>query len=163
MLSLVSEVTNRRLLEQKDRTNVIIDNLLNAEIAVIFTNDENYLSARNDLLAKSTSTDPQKLFIDEIRERLDAYFRIVVRALNDSIPKTIGYFLVKQSQEQLQMLLYNDVISRESIIETLGEPKEVQQERESLLKQIDILKKSIKRIKKDPDFAQLLKNIDEDD
>jgi len=163
VLSLVSEVTNRRLLEQKDRTNVIIDNLLNAEIAVIFTNDENYLSARNDLLAKSTSTDPQKLFIDEIRERLDAYFRIVVRALNDSIPKTIGYFLVKQSQEQLQMLLYNDVISRESIIETLGEPKEVQQERESLLKQIDILKKSIKRIKKDPDFAQLLKNIDEDD
>ena len=150
-------------MEQKDRTNVIIDNLLNAEIAVIFTNDENYLSARNDLLAKSTSTDPQKLFIDEIRERLDAYFRIVVRALNDSIPKTIGYFLVKQSQEQLQMLLYNDVISRESIIETLGEPKEVQQERESLLKQIDILKKSIKRIKKDPDFAQLLKNIDEDD
>ena len=94
----------------------------------------------------------------------------MVRALNDSIPKTIGYFLVKQSQEQLQMLLYNDVISRESIIETLGEvyswaiqPKEVQQERESLLKQIDILKKSIKRIKKDPDFAQLLKNIDEDD
>ena len=162
-MSLVSEVTNRRLLEQKDRTNVIIDNLLNAEIAVIFTNDENYLSARNDLLAKSTSTDPQKLFIDEIRERLDAYFRIVVRALNDSIPKTIGFFLVKQSQEQLQMLLYNDVISRESIIETLGEPKEVQQERESLLKQIDVLKKSIKRIKKDPDFAQLLKNLDEDD
>lgn len=156
-------MTNRRLLEQKDRTNVIIDNLLNAEIAVIFTNDENYLSARNDLLAKSTSTDPQKLFIDEIRERLDAYFRIVVRALNDSIPKTIGFFLVKQSQEQLQMLLYNDVISRESIIETLGEPKEVQQERESLLKQIDVLKKSIKRIKKDPDFAQLLKNLDEDD
>lgn len=52
---------------------------------------------------------------------MDAYFRIVVRALNDSIPKAIGFFLVKQSQEQLQMLLYNDVISREAIIETLGE------------------------------------------
>lgn len=43
------------------------------------------------------------------------------------------------------------------------QPKEVQQERESLLKQIDVLKKSIKRIKKDPDFAQMLKNMDDDD
>ena len=60
--SLVSEVTNRRLLEQKDRTNVIIDNLLNAEIAVIFTNDENYLSARNDLLAVQQSTILEKHF-----------------------------------------------------------------------------------------------------
>jgi hypothetical protein len=51
VLSLVSEVTNRRLLEQKDKTSQIIDNMLNSEIAVIFTNDENYLSARNDLLA----------------------------------------------------------------------------------------------------------------
>jgi hypothetical protein len=39
----------------------------------------------------------------------------------------------------------------------------VQQEREALNKQIDVLKKSIKRIKKDPDFAQILKNVDEDD
>lgn len=112
MLALVREVTNKRLLEQKDRTQQVIDNLLQAEIAVIFTNDENYLSARNDLLAKSANTDANKLFIDEIRDRLDAYFRIVVRALNDSIPKAIGYFLVKQSQEQLQMMLYNEIVNR---------------------------------------------------
>lgn len=51
MLSLVSEVTNKRLLEQKEKTEQVIGNLLQAEIAVVFTNDENYLSARNDLLA----------------------------------------------------------------------------------------------------------------
>lgn len=45
----------------------------------------------------------------------------------------------------------------------LIQPKEVQQERESLLKQIDVLKKSIKRIKKDPDFAPLLKSLEDDD
>jgi hypothetical protein len=49
-------------------------------------------------MQKSAASDPHKLFIEEIRDRLDAYFRIVVRALNDSIPKAIGYFLVKQSQ-----------------------------------------------------------------
>lgn len=32
----------------------MIDNLLNAEINVVFTNDENYLSARNELLAVTT-------------------------------------------------------------------------------------------------------------
>lgn len=45
----------------------------------------------------------------------------------------------------------------------LCQPKEVQQEREALNKQIDILKKSIKRIKKDPEFAALLKNLDDDE
>lgn len=34
---------------------------------------------------------------------------IVVQVLNDSIPKIIGFFLVKQSQETLQMVLFNEL------------------------------------------------------
>jgi hypothetical protein len=34
-------------------------------------------------------------FVQEIRARIDAYFRIVVRNVRDSIPKTVGFFLVK--------------------------------------------------------------------
>ena len=41
------------------------------------------------------------MFVTEIRMRIDAFFRIVVRNVRDSIPKTIGYFLVKSSQEKL--------------------------------------------------------------
>lgn len=37
------------------------------------------------------------LFVREIRARIDAYFKIVVRNVRDSIPKAIGYFLVKAS------------------------------------------------------------------
>ena len=37
------------------------------------------------------------LFVKEIRARIDAYFKLVVRNVRDSIPKTIGYFLVKSS------------------------------------------------------------------
>lgn len=56
----------------------------------------------------ATSEDnPEKLFIKEIKERLDGYFRIVVTILNDSVPKIVGYFLVRQSQETLQMVLFN--------------------------------------------------------
>jgi len=46
------------------------------------------------------------LFVREIRARIDAYFKIVVRNIRDSIPKVIGYFLVKSSQERLQFELY---------------------------------------------------------
>lgn len=56
----------------------------------------------------ATSEDnPEKLFIKEIKERLDGYFRIVVTILNDSVPKIVGFFLVRQSQETLQMVLFN--------------------------------------------------------
>jgi len=37
------------------------------------------------------------LFVKEIRARIDAYFKISVRNVRDTIPKTIGYFLVKAS------------------------------------------------------------------
>jgi len=62
------------------------------------------------------------LFISEIRERLNGYFKIVIKVLNDSVPKIIGFFLVKQSQDTLQMILFNE-LNRESIFESLGEPK----------------------------------------
>lgn len=101
-------------------------------MSTVFTNDSAYLSARDDLITvnyllnqkKTTkeSDDGEKLFISEIRERLNGYFKIVIKVLNDSVPKIIGFFLVKQSQDTLQMVLFNE-LNRESIFESLGEPK----------------------------------------
>jgi len=51
------------------------------------------------------------IFVVEMRKRIDAYFEIVLRNVKDSIPKAIGYFLVKKSQEILQFELYNQVNS----------------------------------------------------
>jgi hypothetical protein len=75
-------------------------------------------------LKKTTreTDDGEKLFISEIRERLNGYFRIVIQVLNDSVPKIIGFFLVKQSQDTLQMVLFNE-LNRDNIYEGLGEPK----------------------------------------
>ena len=41
------------------------------------------------------------IFVGEIRARIDAYFKLVLRSVRDSIPKTIGYFLVRATQEKL--------------------------------------------------------------
>ena len=40
-------------------------------------------------------------FVSEMRKRIDAYFAIVLRSVKDSVPKSIGYFLVKKSQDVL--------------------------------------------------------------
>lgn len=46
-------------------------------------------------------------FVNELRTRIDQYFSIVLRSVKDSIPKAIGYFLVRKSQDSLQFELYN--------------------------------------------------------
>jgi dynamin 1-like protein len=80
-----------------------------------------------------------------------------VQVLNDSVPKIVGFFLVRQSQETLQMVLFNE-LNRESIFESLGEPKEVEDKRRNLNARIQTLNKSFKALKKDPTVVKLLDN-----
>ena len=101
------------------------------------------------------------MFISEIRERLDGYFRIVVQVLNDSVPKIIGYFLVRQSQETLQMVLFNE-LNHESIFESLGEPKEVEEQRKRLNARITTLQKSLRALKRDPTVSKIMEDMDDD-
>jgi len=70
--------------------------------------------------------------VNEIRARIDAYFKLVVRNVRDSIPKSIGFFLVKASQERLQFELYAQINKNESLTKQLGEPERVTEERKSL-------------------------------
>jgi len=44
-------------------------------------------------------------FIREIRLRLDNYFSIIVRNIRDTVPKIIGYHLVRKSQEDMGLEL----------------------------------------------------------
>lgn len=157
LLAMVNDITNKKLTDLKAQTEEILDILLEGEMNTVFTNDAKYLSARDDLLAKTAQSDEsaEKLFIMEIKERLDGYFKIVVTILNDSVPKIIGFFLVRQSQETLQMVLYNE-LNHESIFETLGEPKEVEEKRRQITSRINTLNKSYKALKKDPTVSKLL-------
>ena len=91
------------------------------------------------------------LFVKEIRARIDAYFKIVVRNVRDSIPKAIGYFLVKASQEKLQFELYAQINKNEALTKQLGEPERVTEERKQLNGTLDTLKKAIKVLQRDPE------------
>ena len=93
---------------------------------------------------------------------MDGYFRIVVNVLNDSVPKMIGFFLVKQSQETLQMVLFNE-LNHESIFEQLGEPKEIEEQRKRISSRIQTLQKSLKALKRDPTVSKIMEDVDSDD
>ena len=101
------------------------------------------------------------LFVKEIRARIDAYFKIAVRNVRDTIPKTIGYFLVKASQERLQFELYSSINKNESMTKSLGEPERVAEERKSLTSTLETLKKAIKVLQRDPDISNTAYGEDE--
>jgi hypothetical protein len=49
------------------------------------------------------------MFVNELRNKIDSYFAICLRSVKDSVPKAIGYFLVRKSQDTLQFELYNQI------------------------------------------------------
>jgi vacuolar protein sorting-associated protein 1 len=101
------------------------------------------------------------VFVKEIRARIDAYFKIAVRNVRDTIPKTIGYFLVKASQEKLQFELYSQINKNEQMHKSLGEPERVAEERKSLNATLETLKKAIKVLQRDPDITNTAFGNDE--
>jgi hypothetical protein len=84
---------------------VVVENIVDCEEGYLFTNDMDYLTTRTDLIPKSDPMsgprDPRKLFVDEIRLRIDTYFRLVIRNVRDTIPKAIGFFLVRGSMDRM--------------------------------------------------------------
>lgn len=89
-------------------------------------------------------------YIAEIRARLDSYFEIVLRNVRDSVPKAVGYFLVRKVQEKLQFELYTALNKSEALSDLLGEPPHIREERKQLSTQIAILEKAKTVLERDP-------------
>ena len=53
------------------------------------------------------------------------------------------------------MVLFNE-LNHESIFESLGEPKEVEEKRKQIMGRINTLNKSYKALKKDPTVSKLM-------
>ena len=97
------------------------------------------------------NVDPTQLFVNEIRTRLDHYFKISVRNIKDSIPKIVGYFLVRNSQEKFQYELFNEINKNDQVLANLGEPPHISAERETLRRVLDTLNRAKKILTKDPE------------
>lgn len=69
------------------------------------------------------------------------------------MPKIIGHFLVRASQDKLQGELQSKINDNEKILETLGEPKNITERRNMLTGMITSLKASLKLLQRDPDIT----------
>ena len=97
------------------------------------------------------------IFVNELRARLDTYFRIVVRNMRDSIPKIIGHFLVHAVQNKLQIELFKRLHNMfESLNRAMGEPEGVILERKALTAQLDTLRKAARVLTRVPEITTLI-------
>jgi len=173
----INDITNKALKEEKELSKELIENVIESERTYIFTNDLEYMTQRTSFIPQPTNPqpvshdprnpqsqqqpapiDPEKLFIDEMRTRIDAYFAIVLRNIRDTIPKLIGNFLVRSIQEKLQYTLYNEINKNETIMDLVGEPPHIVAERETLNKVLGVLRKARLVLTKDPDLAPTFKD-----
>lgn len=93
------------------------------------------------------------MFVQEMRKRIDEYFEIVLRSVRDSVPKAIGYFLVRKSEQSLQFDLYNAAQSNPEMSKFLGEPPNVAERRKGLSEILSTLKNAVKVLQRDPEIS----------
>jgi len=101
-------------------------------------------------------------FVQEIRKRLDSYFFLTVRNVRDSIPKAIGYYLVRSVLDKLQFELMNELNQASKIQAYLGEPPHIMEERRALTSQLRVLEKAINVLARDPALAALAFEAEEE-
>ena len=108
--------------------------------------------------------DAKTLFIKEIRNRIEAYFKLIVRNLRDSIPKIMGNYLVKEIEDNMQLKLYNKLYNAREMTDLLSEPESIAERRKELNDMIKVMKNAQKIIRRDPDLMTVMQiNIEDSD
>lgn len=196
--------------EERNKTQNLVESLIDSEIIYMFTNDPEYLNTRTDILPVEFKEDKKEdkkqiitegsqtaskntaivgaplnkeksntnipnfkkdkktnkltgVFINELKARLDCYFRIVIRNIRDSVPKLIGYFLVRGIQNKMQIELFKRLNSMfEAVGRLVGEPQQIIQERKELVAQLETLRKAERVLTRDPEISNMLGSTDDE-
>eukprot|EP00824_Muranothrix_gubernata_P000001 TRINITY_DN0_c0_g1_i1.p1 TRINITY_DN0_c0_g1~~TRINITY_DN0_c0_g1_i1.p1 ORF type:complete len:760 (-),score=142.76 TRINITY_DN0_c0_g1_i1:32-2056(-) len=166
----VLETVQMVLMDERDKTRYLVESVIESEQGYMFTNDPDYLKNRTDIIPTNTpgmdakeqkKADPANIYVMEMRARLEAYFKIVLKNVRDLIPKLIGNILVRGSDEQMQFKLYTKIAKQTTMIShLLGEPPAVANERKNLNTQLGTLRGAIGVLRRDPDLASSLAGTD---
>ena len=177
----MTDLVSNYLIEERDKTKYLIDCVVDMELNYLFTNDYDYLNNFTTFIPKQNHQhhqnpqnpnefkpeppiDAKNIFIKEIRNRIEAYFKLIVRNLRDSIPKIMGNFLVKEIQENMQLKLYNKLYNAREMTDLLSEPESVAERRKELNDMIKVMKNAQKIIRRDPDLMTVMQiNINDSD
>lgn len=94
----------------------------------------------------------EEVLVKEMRNRIDAYYRVVATQLADIVPKMIGHNLVNSALNSLQFSVFKKC-SAGNMFDLLKEPEHIVKKRETLKRILDVLTKSRKILLRDPDLA----------
>ena len=141
LLSNISIHIDNFLEEKKNKTKFLIDSIIDMETNYLFTNDQEYLDKFSSLCKDN-----------EIRNRIDSYFSLVVHNLRESIPKIIGNFLLKEIENNLQNVLINKIYNSKELVNLLVEPDNVIKRRNELNHIMNIMKNAQNIIRNNPEF-----------
>ena len=187
----LTDLVTNYLIEERDKTKYIVDSIVDMEINYLFTNDYEYLNNFTTFIPKHQRppmqnnnmgnqgqgnnnqmnneirpppVDAKNIFIKEIRNRIEAYFKLIVRNLMDSIPKVMGQYLVKEIEDNMQLKLYNKLYNAREVTDLLSEPESVAERRKELNDLIKVMKNAQKIIRRDPDLMTVMQiNINDSD
>ena len=188
----MSDLVSNYLIEERDKTKYIIDSMVDMEINYLFTNDYEYLNnfttfipkqQRQQMMKEASRDGPgnnkekdmnefkpqppmdaKNIFIKEIRNRIEAYFKLIVRNLRDSIPKVMGNYLIKEIEENMQLKLYNKLYNAREMTDLLSEPESIAERRKELNDIIKVMRNAQKVIRRDPDLMTVMHiNINDSD
>jgi len=190
----MTDLVTNYLIEERDKTKYLIDSVVDMEINYLFTNDFEYLNNfttfipkhqrpinnnpgnnnnnqkgegagnNNNEIRPQPPIDAKNIFIKEIRNRIEAYFKLIVRNLRDSIPKIMGNYLIKEIEENMQLKLYNKLYNAREITDLLSEPESVAERRKELNNMIKVMRNAQKIIRRDPDLMSVMQiNINDED
>jgi dynamin 1-like protein len=121
-------------------------------------------NVNNNEIRPQPPVDAKNIFIKEIRNRIEAYFKLIVRNLRDSIPKIMGNYLVKEIEENMQLKLYNKLYNAREVTDLLNEPESVAERRKELNDMIKVMRNAQKIIRRDPDLMTVMQiNINDSD
>ena len=189
----MTDLVTNYLIEERDKTKYLIDSVVDMEINYLFTNDYEYLNNfttfipkhhrpvnnnagnnnnqpgqgagnNNNEIRPQPPVDAKNIFIKEIRNRIEAYFKLIVRNLRDSVPKIMGNYLIKEIEENMQLKLYNKLYNAREMTDLLNEPESVAERRKELNDMIKVMRNAQKIIRRDPDLMTVMQiNINDDD
>lgn len=159
IIFIVREIILEFLQEQREKCRYILESIVDMHINYLFTNDYEYLHNYTTFIPKQQekqNLDTKNVFIREIRNRIEAYFKLILKNLRDEVPKTIGTFLVKGITDNIQLYLYNKIYSGSDIIQALSESDHITQKRIQLNNTLNVLKQANKEISKNKDLLDIM-------
>lgn len=159
LIGTIKEYVTEFINEKKEECKYLLESIVNMHINYLFTNDYEYLNNHTSFIPKTQDKekiDSKNMFLREIKNRIDAYFKLILKNLRDEVPKTIGTFLVNGILNNIQLHLYNKIYKSNELLDALSEDSHVTSRRVQLEKTLRVLKNAHREIGKNKDLMDFM-------